>query len=240
MLEAWGRTIKKFDEQLDHYKKFVEKSTGDKRSPSYYTDEKWSAWVRKKAFKERWSLALTRFALVSSKVTTYQTATLDGIFFCTENHQRLKKYCNCYVEETYTDAVTLKQVKAYGKIKDIFVHKVPCHEADEEVYDRELRRKLLDKHAFTDTELLDGFMWREEVFINCDWYSSVDEKQELDLISGLPKVSYDAGLSLNSRISYLKFMHSHNISLWPANGPDHNSEDHKEPLLVLHTNFVQH
>ena len=240
MLEAWGRTIKKFDEQLDHYKKFVEKSTGDKRSPSYYTDEKWSAWVRKKAFKERWSLALTRFALVSSKVTTYQTATLDGIFFCTENHQQLKKYCNCWVEETYTDAETLKRVKAYGKIKDIFVHKVPCHVADEEVYDRELRRKLLDKHEFTDTELHDGFMWREEVFINCDWYSSVDEKQELDLISGLPKVSYDAGLSLNSRISYLKFMHSHNISLWPANGPDHNSEDHKEPLLVLHTNFVQH
>ena len=239
MLEAWGRTIKKFDEQLDHYKKFVEKSTGDKRSPSYYTDEKWSAWVRKKAFKERWSLALTRFALVSSKVTTYQTATLDGIFFCTENHQRLKKYCNCWVEETYTDVETLKRVKAYGKIKDIFVHKVPCHVADEEVYDRELRRKLLDKHEFTDTELRDGFMWREEVFINCDWYSSVDEKQELDLISGLPKVSYDAGLSLNSRISYLKFMHSHNISLWPANGPDHNSEDHKEPLLVLHTNFAQ-
>ena len=116
---------------------------------------------------------------------------------------------------------------------------MPCHVADEEVYDRELRRKLLDKHEFTDTELHDGFMWREEVFINCDWYSSVDEKQELDLISGLPKVSYDAGLSLNSRISYLKFMHYHNISLWPANGPDHNSEDHKEPLLVLHTNFVQ-
>ena len=25
----------------------------------------------------------------------------------------------------------------------------------------------------------------------------------------------------------------------PLNGPDHNSEDQKEPLLVLHTNFVQ-
>jgi len=243
VLETWGRTIKKLDEQLDHYKKYVKQMTGNERDPSYYTDEKWSAWVRKKAFKERWSLALTRFALVSSKVTTYQTATLDGIFFCTENHQRLKKYCNCYVEETYMDAVTSNQVKSYGKIKDIFVHKVPCHEADEEVYDTELRRKLPEKHEFTDSELHDGLnepeMWREEVFINCDWYSSVDENQARDLISGLPKVSYDAGLSLNSRINYLKYMHSHNISLWPANGPDHNSEDHTEPLLVLHTNFVQ-
>ena len=120
---------------------------------------------------------------------------------------------------------------------------MPCHEADEEAYDTELRRKLPEKHEFTDSELHDGLnepeMWREEVFINCDWYSSVDENQARDLISGLPKVSYDAGLSLNSRISYLKFMHAHNISLWPANGPDHNSEDQTEPLLVLHTNLVQ-
>jgi hypothetical protein len=242
VLEAWGRTIKKFDEQLDHYKKHVKQMTGNERNPSYYTDEKWSAWVREKALRSRWSLALTRFALVTSNVTTYQTATLDGIFFCTENHQRLKKYCNCCVEETYFNSETGIPTKAYGKIKDIFVHKVPCHETDEEVYDSELRRKLLIRHAFTDSELLDGLtepnMWREEVFINCDWYSSVDEEQKRDLISGLPRVSYDPGLSLNSRISYLKFMHAHNISLWPANGPDYKPEDHTEPLLVLHTNYV--
>jgi hypothetical protein len=237
VLETWGRTIKKFDEQLDKYKKYVKGMTGNERDPSYYTDEKWSAWMREKAFRDRWSLALTRFALVTSNVTTYQTATLDGIFFCTENHERLKKYCNSWVAETYKNTATGLPTKGYGKIKDIFVHRVPCHETDEEAYDSELRRKLPEKHAFTDSELLDGFMWLEEVFINCDWYSFVDENQECDLISGLPRVSYDAGLSLNSRINYLKFMHAHNISLWPANGPDYNPEDHTEPLLVLHKNY---
>ena len=239
LLETWGRTIKKFDKKLDKYKNHVHGLTGDSRSPSFYTDEKWSAWVRRTAYQDRWSLALTRFALVTAIVTTYQTATLDGIFFCTEMHQRLKRYCNSWVEETYLDTNTGENTQAYGKIQDIFVHKVPCPE------DTILGGKLPERRMFTDSELQDGLsepnMWREEVFINCDWYTPVDPTQKLDTISGLPIASYDAGLSLNSRVNYLKYMHSHNISLWPANGPDYDPTDHNEPLLVLHhTHFNTH
>ena len=160
MLEAWGRTIKKFDKKLDKYKAHVHALTGDSRSPSFYTDEKWSEWVRRTAYQDRWSLAFTRFALVTAKVTTYQTATLDGIFFCTEMHQRLKRYCNNWVEETYLDTKTGTATKAYGKIQDIFVHKVPCPEDASNLAD-----KLPERRIFTDSDLQDGLsapnMWRE-------------------------------------------------------------------------------
>lgn len=213
--------------------------TGDTRTLVYYTEDNWRYWFRERAYAQRYPLALARFAMVTADITSYETATFDGTFFCTQDHQNNKRYDNKWVEEVYKDTKTGLEVHSYGRIFDIFVHRVPCTE------ETNLNGFLETKHRFTDSELQAG-PWTSDVFVNCDWCSPLApidgvEQPVLEPISGLPQVSYDAGLSANSRIAFLKFMFCHNIVLWPANGPDYvydgqESEDNMH-WLVLHKHY---
>ena len=240
VLEAWGRLYPRFDKVLDAYKRFVQDQTGDKRTPVFYTEASWKNWFQERAYVKRYPLALARFAMVTADIISYETATFDGTFFCTQAHQENKRFDNKWVEEVYKDTKTGQQVHSYGRIFDIFVHRLPCTE------ETNLDGFLETKHRFTDSELQAG-PWTSDVFINCDWYSPLEpidgvEQPFFEPISGLPQVSYDAGLSLNSRIAFLKYMYCHNIVLWPANGPDYDfdcleSDENRLHWLVLHKHY---